>query len=70
MFLVQFTRERLGQNVCRHICCANIFESQDAIGAPKMWETVGEGDVMIDSRELEGVKDRLVSTEDICKKRH
>lgn len=36
----------------------------EVAGAPKMWESVGEGDVMIDSRELEGVKDRLVSTED------
>lgn len=36
----------------------------EAVGSPKMWGTVGEGDVMIDSRELEGVKDRLVSAED------
>ncbi|KAJ5910830.1 hscarg dehydrogenase [Penicillium subrubescens] len=31
---------------------------------PRMWGTVGEGDVMIDSRDLEGVKNRLVSAED------
>jgi hypothetical protein len=36
----------------------------EVAGAPRMWETVGEGDVMIDSRELEGVRDRLVSAED------
>lgn len=33
-------------------------------GAPRMWGTVGEGDIMIDSRELEGVKDHLISTEE------
>ncbi|KAJ6786271.1 hypothetical protein PWT90_00811 [Aphanocladium album] len=33
-------------------------------GAPKMWGTVGEGDVVIDARELDGIKDRLVSAED------
>jgi hypothetical protein len=31
---------------------------------PRMWGTVGEGDVMIDSRDLEGVKNRLVGAED------
>jgi hypothetical protein len=36
----------------------------EVAGAPRMWESVGEGDVLIDARELEGVKDRLVSTED------
>jgi hypothetical protein len=36
----------------------------EVAGAPRMWETVGEGDVVVDSRELEGVKDRLVSAED------
>lgn len=39
----------------------------EVAGAPKMWESVGEGDVMIDSRELEGVKDRLVSVESVWK---
>jgi hypothetical protein len=36
----------------------------EVAGAPKIWGTVGEGDVMVDARELEGVKDRFVSTED------
>ncbi|KAH7018453.1 putative hscarg dehydrogenase [Microdochium trichocladiopsis] len=36
-------------------------------GAPRMWGTVGEGDVMIDARDLEGVKGRLVSAEDSWK---
>lgn len=36
----------------------------ESAGPPRMWGTVGEGDVMIDSRELEGVKNRLVSAED------
>jgi hypothetical protein len=36
----------------------------EVAGAPRMWETGGEGDGMVDSRELEGVKDRLVSAED------
>lgn len=37
----------------------------EVAGAPKMWGTVGDGDVMVDSRELEGVKDRLISAEDV-----
>ncbi|GKU22340.1 unnamed protein product [Fusarium langsethiae] len=37
------------------------------IGPPKMWGSVGDGDVMIDSRDLEGVRDRLVSAEDAWK---
>ncbi|KAL3472271.1 hypothetical protein BJX99DRAFT_235852 [Aspergillus californicus] len=36
----------------------------EVAGPPKMWGTVGEGDIMIDARELEGVKGRLVSAED------
>ena len=30
-----------------------------------MWGTVEDGDVMVDSRELDGVKDRLISAEDV-----
>lgn len=39
----------------------------DVVGAPKMWGTVGEGDVIIDSRELEGVRGHLISAEDMWK---
>ncbi|KAF4338397.1 hscarg dehydrogenase [Fusarium beomiforme] len=39
----------------------------EVAGPPRMWGTVGDGDVMVDSRELEGVKDRLVSAEDAWK---
>lgn len=40
----------------------------ESAGPPRMWGTVEEGDVMIDSRELEGVKDRLISAEDVWKR--
>jgi hypothetical protein len=36
----------------------------EVAGAPRMWGTVGEGDVMVDSRDLDGVKHRLVTAED------
>ena len=39
----------------------------EVAGAPKMWGTVGDGNVMIDSRDLEGVKDRLISAEESWK---
>jgi hypothetical protein len=39
----------------------------EVCGAPRMWGSVGDGDVMVDSRELECVGDRLVSTEDAWK---
>ena len=37
----------------------------EVAGVPKMWGTVEDGDVMVDSRELDGVKDRLISAEDV-----
>ncbi|RDW64421.1 NAD(P)-binding [Aspergillus mulundensis] len=36
----------------------------EVAGAPRTWGTVGEGDVMVDARELEGVKGRLVTAEE------
>jgi hypothetical protein len=39
----------------------------EVTGPPNMWGSVGDGDVMIDSRDLEGVRDRLVSAEDAWK---
>lgn len=39
----------------------------EVAGAPRMWGTVGDGDIMIDARELEGVQDRLVTAEDAWK---
>lgn len=39
----------------------------EVVGAPRMWGTVADGDVMIDSRDLEGVKNRLVTAEDAWK---
>lgn len=40
----------------------------EIVGAPRMWGTVGDGDVMIDCRDLEGVKERLLTAEDVWKK--
>ncbi|KAL4960345.1 uncharacterized protein BDV14DRAFT_211767 [Aspergillus stella-maris] len=37
----------------------------EVAGAPQMWGTVGKGDVMVDARELEGIRGRLVSAEDV-----
>lgn len=33
----------------------------EVAGAPRMWGTVGDGDVMVDCRDLEGVKERLLT---------
>lgn len=40
----------------------------EVAGAPKMWGTVGEGDVMIDCRDLEGVNEHLSTAEDFWRR--
>ncbi|KAJ5988434.1 hscarg dehydrogenase [Penicillium waksmanii] len=40
----------------------------EVAGPPRMWGTVGEGDIMVDSRDLDGVKENLVSAEDVWSK--
>ncbi|KAL4899076.1 hypothetical protein BDW74DRAFT_189548 [Aspergillus multicolor] len=36
----------------------------EVAGKPRMWGTAGKGDVMVDARELEGVRGRLVTAEE------